>query len=513
MLTSLAAWVGAALLAFLTARRVAPRAGNLAGFIAAMLVLASPAFHAFATDIMLESPGACLSLAVVYAYVRARQEPSPGNYRWFALAMTALFLLKCNYWMLALFALTATELCRWAGPLVQLGLSANRATGVRAWSVAQLRHPLTYLLAVPLLLLAVYRIRGPFTLPLGLHIGSADTLADVAYWLAFIRVFTGWLRVGRQWLGARSAWAVTLVNWHFWPTAAWFLLPKRVALFVWYLAGNHGTGEAVGWTARLTAYSRTLARDYAPGVTGLVLVASLALAAFLLARRLRPGAAFLLWFIAMSAGLTMMQPACHGRFLHSWVAATWVAAGVGLATSLYGWRAGQLQRLRHVVAVLVIGVLAVLAGPRALGPGHATEGGTDAAHRCVLPVAEELWPRLDGVRRVAILSTNALRFFACWTYEEHCRRTERVLGEVHQLPDEPDEFAPWADRTKCDAVVWIEAAPDSLLFFPNCDPAADRVPAADGRGRRGFTLAGRCAWPELGCTAVIWRRTTSLAGR
>ena len=84
VLTSLAAWVGAALFAFLAARRVAPVAGDLAGFVAAALVMASPAFQAFATDIMLEGPGACLSLAVVYAYLRARQEPSPASFRWFA---------------------------------------------------------------------------------------------------------------------------------------------------------------------------------------------------------------------------------------------------------------------------------------------------------------------------------------------------------------------------------------------------------------------------------------------
>ena len=76
---------------------------------------------------MLEGPGACLSLAVVYGYLRARQEPSPGSFRWFALALTALFFLKCNYWLLALFALAATELGRCIGPIAQLALTADRS--------------------------------------------------------------------------------------------------------------------------------------------------------------------------------------------------------------------------------------------------------------------------------------------------------------------------------------------------------------------------------------------------
>ncbi len=511
VLTLMAAWVGAALLAFLVARRVAPRGGNFAGAIAAALVMASPAFHAFATDIMLEGPGACMSLAVVYAYLRARQHPSPGTYRWFAVAMTALFLLKCNYWLLALFAIAATDLCRRVGPLVQLGLAADRAT-LWSWCVAQLRHPLTYLFVLPLILLVTYRLRGPFDLPMGLHVRTAETLGDVAYWIAFVRVFTGWVRVGRPWVRERSAWALTIADWHLWPTAAWFLLPKRVALFVWYLTGNHGAGEGEGWLGRFTAYTDALAVDYLPGMTSLVLVAAFTVVAFLLARRLRPGAAFLLWFVAVSTSLTMLQPTCRSRFLHSWIAATWVTAGVGLALCIYGWRPGVCGRLRHVAAGLTVGGLMLLAGPRALGPGHAFEGGPDAQHRCVLPVAEELLPQLDGARRVAILSSNSLRFFMSWTYQERCQRTERIVGEVYHLPADSAAFEPWAERNECDAVVWIDAVPGSLLYFPCMDPHDLRLPELMA-SQRTFTLASRCAWPELGCTAVIWQRTGSPTSR
>ncbi len=85
VLTALAAWIGTAVLAFLSARRVAPRAGNLAGAVAALLVLASPAQQAFATDIMLEAPApACrwpLSIPIC-ACGRGPRRPTPAVSPW-----------------------------------------------------------------------------------------------------------------------------------------------------------------------------------------------------------------------------------------------------------------------------------------------------------------------------------------------------------------------------------------------------------------------------------------------
>jgi hypothetical protein len=65
VLPSLSGWVGTAVFGFLAARRMVPRGGNLAGLLAGLLILASPAHRGFATDIMLESMGACLSLVAL----------------------------------------------------------------------------------------------------------------------------------------------------------------------------------------------------------------------------------------------------------------------------------------------------------------------------------------------------------------------------------------------------------------------------------------------------------------
>jgi hypothetical protein len=516
VLTSMLAWVAAAFLAFLVARRAAPVGGNLAGLLAGVLVMASPAFHAYATDIMLEGPGACLSLAAVYAYLRARQDGSLASLRWFGVAMTALFLLKCNYWVLALFALLATEFCRAPGTILDvlphLRDPATR-TALARWLCAQLRHPWTYAFLVVSGLIGAYIALGPYEIPLGgqaLRIRSAETLADVAYWLVFLRLFTAWLRVGRAWLAARSTWAVTIVHWHIWPTAMWFLLPKRLGLFVWYLTRNHGPGEGHGLVGRFSAYASALATDYVPGMPVLIAIAVLTVATFFLARRLRPGSAFLLWFVAVSAGLTLMQPTCRSRFLHSWIAMSWVTAGLGLALCIYGWRADWMRSLRDVAAGVAVGLLLLAAAPSAIGPGRALEGGPHAGLSCVLPVAESLLPQLDGDRRVAILSDSALRFFVSWTHQERCRRTERVIGEVYLLPSDPAEFERWAAKTQCDAVVWIDVPEESPLWFPCVEPGVERVRDLMAH-QHGFAQVGRCDWPELHCSAVIWRRSGSVA--
>src|SRR5262249_40396445 len=66
VLPSLAGWVATVVFGFLCARRAVRHGGNLAGFVAAVFILASPGHRAFATDVMLESLGAGLTLAVLY---------------------------------------------------------------------------------------------------------------------------------------------------------------------------------------------------------------------------------------------------------------------------------------------------------------------------------------------------------------------------------------------------------------------------------------------------------------
>lgn len=112
VLPDLLCFAGTAIAAFLLTRALTDE-GTLGGLVAAGLVLISPAMRAFATDVMIESAGACFTLVALCAAVRALQDDSPRAWRLLALALLALFLTKYNYWLLVVIALAPLLLRAW----------------------------------------------------------------------------------------------------------------------------------------------------------------------------------------------------------------------------------------------------------------------------------------------------------------------------------------------------------------------------------------------------------------
>ena len=112
VLPSVVGWVAAVFFACLSARRAVRRGRDLAGLVAALFVLVSPAYRAYATDVMLESLGTGLSMAALYCYLTTVQGrgASPWPARWLGLVLTLLFLHKYNYWTLVVAALTGATL-------------------------------------------------------------------------------------------------------------------------------------------------------------------------------------------------------------------------------------------------------------------------------------------------------------------------------------------------------------------------------------------------------------------
>ena len=204
VLTSLGAWVAGCWFTFALASRLVPRYRAFAGGIALVFVLASPAHRAFACDIMIESLGAALTMAVLYFYVAVCQEPTVWRGRCFALLFLALFLTKYNYWMLVaagLFLGTLPEIGRtlrdvgpgWWSPSTWLG-----------WLAAQLRHPLTYLILPALALAFHVQFVGPISFTLAGREQIMDNLAvpgQLCFVLLLVRIFPWWWRRGRLAVG------------------------------------------------------------------------------------------------------------------------------------------------------------------------------------------------------------------------------------------------------------------------------------------------------------------------
>ena len=410
VLPSLAAWAGSAVFAFLLARRCAPAAGPVAGLLAALFVLVSPAQRAFATDVMLESAGACLSLACLYLYVAALQDRTQRAYIRLALSLTLLFFTKYNYWLLVVLGMAVDRLVAdpkrpiaWAqawmlasrsnpnGPASdkdqmsppELG-AGGRFFHVRAtqWLAAprKLSGPANCALLLILAASAALAIAGEWHLKLfggGVTVRPSPNLLTINYAVCFIRLIPWYRRVGRVLLGNAGAGVRALAAWHFWPVALWFLWPHRLYSFLWVLdpASNAGEFPRHDLFGGYAAYWNSFARDYHIGPWSAVIVTGLFLVAVWagLRGRLRPGAAAILWFVAIACILTVHHQNRKSRFLHSWIPLVWVSAGIGAAAL------APKRRVRDAPAAwlgfaVAAGAIALPHLPGLAATAHAPEG-------------------------------------------------------------------------------------------------------------------------------------------
>jgi hypothetical protein len=159
VIPSLLGWWMTATFAFLTARRISAAGGSAAGLIAAALVLASPAYRDYSTDIMLESLGAGLTMMALYMYVVAVQEASVRAGRNLAIVLTVLFFEKYNYWMLTAMALGAAEILRHPGHCLNTARAVPGRIN-RQVLYAEMSHPLNLIAIAMLVLMAAFWIRA-----------------------------------------------------------------------------------------------------------------------------------------------------------------------------------------------------------------------------------------------------------------------------------------------------------------------------------------------------------------
>jgi hypothetical protein len=512
VLPSLAGWAATAVFGFLAARRALPRGGNVAGLAAAILVLASPAHRAFATDIMLESLGACLSLAAVYFYIVWRQKQSVGAARCLGLALTALFLHKYNYWLLVALALGATTVL---DDLARCRQLVRRAWALpwRRWFVAQWRQPLNYPLLASLLLLATIDLLDGRTMSIGartMAIRSSENLVHVCYVAFLIRMLPWWLRTGRDRARQLPIHERPLIAWHFAPVVLWFLWPKRLYYFIWYLTRNHGRGFAdLGWRY----YWGCLTRDYHAGTWSVLVVAALAGYGLIRCRRLRPGGMAIVWFAAIGSLLTVGSHTWNSRFLHSWLAAFWLVAGIGLAQLCYARVSARLAALGQVLAAAALALLLLLELPAWRQPAHTLEAGFDVNRPSVLDLPDFYLPALADSQRSTILATLPMRYVAEWTFLERYGKLDRLethwLGFGSGATDNRDGFRRWLETTACDTIVFVDNLPASIPMRRIGVQAKLHAELRDAlEGQTAFRGVERREFPglEWGCVVSIWRR-------
>jgi hypothetical protein len=521
---SLAAWVGLVLFGFLVGRRIAGRGGNVAGLVAALFIAASPAHRAYATDVMLESLGACLSLMVVYAFLCAAQTRGDGRRegRMLGLALTALFLHKYNYWLLVVLALLASKFAECPYAWLRSALARHRAWDARPWLRNEARRPLTWALVAVVGVIGVVAARGPQTLTLAGHSLSLyppHNLFHIAYVLLFCRIVLGWRAGGRMWARQLNPCLQAVLRWHAWPAALWLLLPRHPSHFLWYISpANHDTGSGFALLEGIRDYTRWLWEDYHANVPSLLLAAALCVAGLLSWRRLRPGGGAALWLVVLGVGLTVTHPIHKGRCLHSWIAAVWVVGGVGLASVLYGRLTARWKQVRPWVGAAALAALTWTQLPALRQAGHALEGGPKPGHPSILDVTDSYVPEIVASGRATVLAAVPFRTLTQWALLERAGGLDRLEEHWWDFgagsPADRESFLRWLHTTDCDTLVFLERLGDKVPWVagPECTRHAELLDLLEAQGV--FRPVRKQEFPGQHCRLHVWRKQGSpLAAR
>jgi hypothetical protein len=515
VLPSLFAWAGAAFFAFLTARRALTVGGTVAGLVAACYLLVSPMHRSFATDIMLESLGACLTMASLYLYLVAVQDDTIRAWRNLALVLTLFFLHKYNYWMIVVLGLVLSELSRRAGyyfGLLQRTWQALPPGVLRR----ELLHPLNGVILLLALVSLVCILRGDHPLVIDGHaitIYPPDNIVSVAYALFVVQLFRWW-RAGRGWFASLDGWVKQLVLWHAWPIVLFLLLPKHLSAFLWFLSPANGAGRIqASWLERATLYGRHAIAEchLAPWSAGLAV--ALFVLAVLALRRQKAGAQAVVLVALIGALLTATHPNLQGRFLHTWIGTFWLSAAFGVVSlanlpDLLGWR-----RLAALTAALAALPVLAFHFPGLIEPRRSTEAGPVPTLPSLLDVTDCYARDLDSASKATVLSAVPVQPLAQWTVLEHQGRLDRLeehwygfaegaYGQANQ-----ERFRAWLEAPTCDTLVFLDRLPSSELFWEGVGEVRYHAELRELLAHQhNFRLVKDVPFPRQGCRVQVWKR-------
>lgn len=513
VLPSLAGWVLAIWCAFLIPRRLLPRGGDAAGLLAAFLVAISPAHRAFATDVMYESLGAGLSLAVLYLYLATVQEQTRRYAILLGVTLSLLFLHKYNYWLLVVFGLIAGEFVRQPKAWLQFGLSLFQRDRLPSWMLAELKQPLTWI-AVALAASAGYIITtGGGVMQFGsvsVSFTEPHNMIHAAYIFLFLRGILWWRKTGREWSLTLPPALRTVGLVHGGVIAVWFLMPKRLSYFIWFLSplNDDQKRESVPFMHGLPYYLQGLQEDYLTHAWGLYLLAAMLCLGVLACWKWKPGSAALFCFLMIATYLTCQHPMLKYRFMHSWIAVAWVLGAAGVVYAVQELGAVISPSLRPWAAFACCLAIIGAHSPAVAEPGRAQEGGLKPSEPSPLRITDTYLPALADAENPTIVSNVSTRFLWTWTFIEH-HRHHNVAAEIknfQSFKDNPDAAKRWLETTKSDALVLIDIQPKSVYDWPT----KEYVPLAAFHQalteQSVWTLSQRWEMPE-GVTITLWRKS------
>lgn len=518
ILPSLAGWVMTVVFVWLIVRRLfaARSTGIFAATIAVILTAESPIFRMISADVMLEGLGAGLSALALWAFLRANAEPDrPGHWRLLALALTALFFHKGNYWGIVAVSLAAAYFSEHARPLVERYRALAKAADFGALARGAWRDPLLVAGAIVFMLVAYLYWRGPASIVLfgnNVRLYPPENLVTIGYALLFLRAAIGWYRhraAFEVWLGQRGC---ILWYWHATPILISFLLPKRLTAFLWFVGpANAGAARGIDPLDGIRFYWRAFAEGFHLASWMAVLAVMLAGLGATQIRRFPPGARAVFLLALLGFVAVVVHPQHQGRFLTSWVFAAWIAAGAG-AGVLFDWalskRAQYLQTIAAAAAILLLGTANLWYQPSTAAYRHAfrpTSGPPD------LDLVRPYLKDLEGVREVLIATTFGMSRLFRWAVHEDCQ-CKRIVEDpwIDSLRSRAEVRRVMVDRiagSAAERIVVIDA-PGSRYSDRGLgwyyEVMAGIVDAMESQDR--FVRIAAYPIPSHGALAVVWRR-------
>ncbi len=516
VLPSLAGWVMLLVFGFLTARKMVPDrwGGNIAGCVALIFLAASPAHRAYATDTMLESLGAGLTMLVLYFFLLAKERSdSVWPWRGLAIVLTILFFEKYNYWLLALLAISA--------PLIMVPLRERMGFFRRLrldWRPLVRRlliSPLAYLFLLLVATIVGITMTGPCAVYVAgyrVSLYPPNNLITVAYAILLLKVGLELYRTRRKWWPRTSVAVRSVLSWHVLPLAVSFLLPRRLGFFMWFLSPNNDeTGSGLGLVDSVQFYGQAMVTDYHVGPLSALIVAVLLISACLLFRGARPGAAAVLLLAVIGMVLVTIHPNQKYRFLHSWFPVVWVAAGFGFARLMALRPLQRLGNVGVVTALVLFGFLAAAHGKHHFSAGYSSTAGHRESQSSLLDVTDRFLPRLQAARKTAFLMTLPCRSLLESAYLERYGRRDGFEAGIDNQVDSVDEivarFQGWLQSTHADTVVLVDIPPTSQLHVEvGWDyEIYGKLPELMA-GQSVFRLDRTWNFDRYGCTVTLWRR-------
>ena len=513
VLPSLVGWIMTICFAFLIPRRILPSGGNAAGLIAAFFVALSPAHRAFATDCMYESLGAGFSLAAIYFYLAMVQDRSPRFGIALGLSLTAMFLHKYNYWLLVLFGMIAGEFARQPRAWCQYAWSLCQRDRLPRWMLGELKQPLNYL-ALALGGAAVYvAVTGGGVIALaGRHLSFQEphNLVHLAYVALFIRGLLWWRKVGSAWSRTLEPSLRNVLLWHGGAIALWFLLPKRLSYFLWYLspANTDQHRESVPFMHGLPYYLQGLADDYLTLSWGLYLFAGMLLLGVLCWRAYKPGSAILFFFFLIAMYLTCQHPMLKNRFMHSWIAVGWIIGAAGLVCAVQAIARAISARWQPWSAAAVCALVVGLHCSTFLEPGHAQEGGIKRDYASPLVIPDAYLSHLADAKEPTLFCNVSIRFMLSWTFIErhhHQRFNADIKNYRANFENNPEQIQRWLKATRSDTLVVIDVHPGTEFYWKT-DEFVDLTALKQVLAQSpAFTRTQQWELPE-GITITLWKK-------